>query len=177
MPIGFTGIPINDAHLTLKGTLRRMSASNFPVNTKLVTVLLGTILAALSVFGQRNETAKDKKDIAAGAQGGSVCVAPVPKKPTPYAATPGFFCPSEKLALRIDTLQERSWPINESVKIDGLGVTIGHRVVIFCDGKPQQSFKFRFSDYKTRQLCLFINDLYKTAQLWESKQSPWCKCR
>ena len=108
---------------------------------------------------------------------GSVCVAPVPEEPTPYSGPPGLLCESEKLSLRVDTLQPVPWPIKESVKIDGLDLTARHRVVIYCDGKPQQSFRFHFSEFKTRKLCLFINDLYKTAQLWESKQSPWCKCR
>ena len=40
--------------------------------------------------------------------------------------------------------------------------------MISCDGKPQQSFSFRFAELKTNDLCLFINDLYKTAQLREA---------
>jgi len=63
------------------------------------------------------------------------------------------------------------------VKIDALDAAAAHRVVISCNGKPQQSFRFRFSDFKTRELCLFINDFCKTAQLWESKGTPWCKCK
>lgn len=107
---------------------------------------------------------------------GFVCIAPVPEKPTPRSA-PGLFCDSTKLSVKIDAQQPIAWPIKESVKIDALDVTATHRVVVFCNGKPQQSFKFRFSEFKTKELCLFINDLYKTAQLWESKGTPWCRCR
>ena len=107
---------------------------------------------------------------------GSVCVAPVPAKPSPYAAPPGFLCDSAKLSLRIDALKPMAWPVGESVKIDALDAAAAHRVVVSCDGKAQQSFRFRFSDFKTRELCLFINDFYKTVQLWESKGTPWCKC-
>jgi hypothetical protein len=79
--------------------------------------------------------------------------------------------------MKIDSQQPMAWPIKENVKIEALDVTVTHRVVVFCDGKPQQSFKFRFSEFKTSELCLFINDMYKTAQLWDSKGAPWCKCK
>jgi hypothetical protein len=110
-------------------------------------------------------------------ENGSVCVAPLPVEPPSTAATPELFCHSGNLSLKIDKQQVASWPRQESLKIESLDLTQRHRVTILCDGKPQQSFGFRFSDFKTKQLCLFINDLYQTAQLWDSKQSPWCKCR
>jgi|SRR5712692_1768149 len=103
---------------------------------------------------------------------GSVCVAPVPVEPPSTAATPELFCHSGSLSLKIDKQQAVPWPHKESLKIEGLDLTQRHRVMILCDGKPQQSFRFRFSEFKTKQPCLFINDLYQTAQLWESKQSP-----
>jgi hypothetical protein len=109
---------------------------------------------------------------------GSVCVAPVPVEPPSTAATAEFFCHSGSFSLKIDKQQAFPWPRKESLKIEGLNITQRHRVTILCDGKPQQSFGFRFCDFKTKQLCLFINDLYQTAQLWEeSKRSPWCRCR
>ncbi len=92
-------------------------------------------------------------------------------------AAPGLICASEKLSFNIDSLPRRTWPIKESVKLDGLDLSVNHRVVIFCGDKAQQSFKFRYSEFRTTRLCLFINDLYKTAQLWEDKRSPWCKCK
>jgi hypothetical protein len=116
----------------------------------------------------------------------SVCVAPVFEKADPRSA-PGLFCDSEKLSLRIDAQKAIPWPMipdqpgsdrsRKSVKIAALDAAARHRVVVFCNGKPQQSFAFRFSDYKTSQLCLFINDLYKTVNLSEAKACPWCKCK
>jgi hypothetical protein len=113
----------------------------------------------------------------AESESGTVCVAPVPERPTPYSAPPGFFCEPGKLSLKLDERQAVPWPIKESLRVDGLDLDISHRVTIFCNGKPQQSFKFRFPQFATKKLCLFINDFYKTAQLWEDKQSPWCKCK
>jgi len=108
---------------------------------------------------------------------GSVCVAPIPKEPPRTAATPDLFCSSGKLSLKIDSLQAVPWPNQKSLKIGDLDLNSAHRVVVLCDGKPQQSFKFRFSEFKTGRMCLFINDLYQTAQLWEPRRAPWCKCK
>ena len=104
----------------------------------------------------------------------SLCIAPVAKIPIP-AASPGLFCDSKNFSLKIDE-KIMAWPMKGSVKIDTLNADVRHRVVVYCSGKPQQSFGFRFSDYKSLDLCLFLNDLYKTVQLQEVKRSPWCKC-
>jgi hypothetical protein len=113
----------------------------------------------------------------AESEDGSVCVAPIPVQPPSTAATPELFCHSGNLSLKIDSQQVFPWPRKEGLKIEHLDLTQRHLVVVLCDAKPQQSFKFRFSEFKTKRLCLFINDLYQTAQLWEPKQSPWCKCK
>lgn len=124
---------------------------------------------------------------AAESETGSLCIAPVFEKPDGMSA-PGLFCESGKLSVRIDTQPVVAFPliseqhggtyrIGKSLKIDGLDTSTRHRVVVYCSGKPQQSFTFRFSDFTTNQLCLFLNDLYKTAQLWEAKRCPWCKCK
>jgi hypothetical protein len=99
----------------------------------------------------------------------------VPEKPSAFTGLLDI-CDSAKLSLKIDAQQPIAWPIKESMRIDVLDVTAAHRVVVACSGKPQQSFRFRFSNFKTTHLCLFINDLYKTVQLWEPKKAPWCHC-
>jgi hypothetical protein len=106
---------------------------------------------------------------------GSVCVAPVPVE-SPTTSAPGLEC-SGNLSLKIDGRKGVPWPHKESLHIEHLDLAQPHRVTVLCDGKPQQSFRFRFSEFKTKALCLFINDLYQTVQLWEARQSPWCKCR
>jgi len=107
---------------------------------------------------------------------GSLCIPPVPQKPILMSA-PGLNCVSEKLSFKIDSMPDRPWPMKESISTSDLDLGLRHGIVIMCDGKAQQSFRFRYSEYKTTKLCLFINDLYKTAQLWEDKDSPWCKCK
>jgi len=108
---------------------------------------------------------------------GAVCVAPVPLGRPITSATHELVCQTGNLSLKVDKQPEILWPHKHGIKIESLDITQSHRVVVFCDEKAQQSFSFRFSEFKTKKLCLFINDLYQTAQLWESSRSPWCKCK
>ena len=104
-----------------------------------------------------------------------LCVAPNSDESV-QRCSPGL-CASGKVSLKIDDTPVLPWPKVESMKISGLDATTRHRVTIYRVGKPQQSFKFRFSDFEANRACLFLNDLYWTAQLWEPKKAPWCKCK
>lgn len=106
---------------------------------------------------------------------GSLCVAPNLAK-TPQRCAPGL-CGSGKLSLKIDRRTIQPWPKSESMRIDGLKITARHHVVIYRAGKAQQSFMFGFSEFKSQRPCLFLDDLYWTAQLWEPEKAPWCMCR
>ena len=107
----------------------------------------------------------------------SLCVAPnAGETPQRCSAAPGL-CNGGALSLRIDRQPIQAWPKAKNVKIQGLNTATRHRVVVYRAGKPQQSFGFRFSEFKSPTPCLFLNDLYWTAQLWEAKQAPWCKCK
>jgi hypothetical protein len=107
---------------------------------------------------------------------GSICVAPI-SKDWPPTGGPNLICASNDFSLKIDDRKAVPWSAKKSAKIDGLDLGVRHRIVVYCDGKVQQSFRFSFSQFKNTEVCLFLNDLYKTAQLWEPKQSPWCKCK
>jgi hypothetical protein len=109
------------------------------------------------------------------AESGSLCIAPALFDPKNVSA-PGLYCEPEKFSVKIDA-QLRDWPLKESLKVTGLDLNTRHRVTVLCDHKPQQSFTFRFSEYKSNRLCLFLNDLYRTVQLSEQKTAPWCKCQ
>jgi len=111
----------------------------------------------------------------AGPREGSLCVAPIPEKPDPRSA-PGLNC-AGRISFRIDSRPITAWPTKESMKVDGLDQNASHRVLVYCDDKPQQSSRFRYSEFKSQKLCLFFNDLYKTVQLWDDQECPWCKCK
>jgi hypothetical protein len=108
---------------------------------------------------------------------GSVCVAPIPVGPPKTAGIPEHLCRSGNLSFKIDSQSSTLFPHKESIKIEDLDLTQKHHVVVLCDGTPQQSFSSRFSQYQSTDLCLFINDLYQTVQLWERKGAPWCRCK
>jgi hypothetical protein len=114
---------------------------------------------------------------AVNSETGTVCVAPIAAHPDPRSGANIEPCLSQKLFVKIDSRESVQFSKKQSLKIDGLDLAAQHRVVIYCAAKPQQSFSFRFSDFQGSSVCLFINDLYKTAQLWEPERSPWCKCR
>jgi len=113
---------------------------------------------------------------ATGSTTGTVCAAPVSAKVDPRSGELPV-CLSGKFSFKIDALDEVPFSQKDSLKIAGLDLGARHRVAIYCDKKPHQTFWFRFSDFQNNTLCLFINDLYKTAQLWEVKRCPWCKCK
>jgi hypothetical protein len=109
-----------------------------------------------------------------------LCVAPLPKPVCSGDALcfSGDPCTGRKtLALTVDSLKPMPWPTRESLSLNGLDLEASHRVVLLCDGKPKQSFKFRFSELKRNKACLFMNDLYATPQLWQlDRHAPFCKC-
>ncbi len=115
--------------------------------------------------------------VAAQNKTGSICVTPVGHQPPTTAGTRELVCKSGNFSFRIDSGNPVAWPKDECTSVIGLDLNMRHRVVVFCDGKPQQSFRFRLSEYNTGKACLFLNDLYLTAQLWEPKEAPWCKCK
>jgi hypothetical protein len=108
---------------------------------------------------------------------GWLCVAPLGVKPLTNIF---MHCGSGNLSLRIDAQQTVPWPRKESLKIEGLDLTESHLVVASCDGRPIQSFRFKFSTHKRDRLCLSytdMNDGYEGLRLNEVKGSPWCKCK
>jgi hypothetical protein len=109
---------------------------------------------------------------AAQSEHGSLCVHPVPQGHT-YLS-----CRSGNLSLKIDARQSIPWPRKEGLKIEDLDLTQSHLVVAICDGKRVQSARFRFSSYKTAELCLAFQDMfdgYEGLWLTTAKDTPWCR--
>ena len=125
-------------------------------------------------------------NVSAESESGTVCIAPWSGKSFGYTAPDiGVYCKSGAVSLRIDMQPKMPWPTDSTMRISGLNITERHRVVVLCDGKPQQSFAFRFSEnrmvanrlvrVRVPNLCLFVGGAY-ILQLWDVKRSPWCKC-
>jgi hypothetical protein len=108
---------------------------------------------------------------------GAVCVAPY-RVDNQHGGSPEISdCASGNISLKIDDRPAVPWSHVDSAMLDPLDLKTRHRVVVLCDGKPQQSFRFRFSEFRSTSLCLFVSDLYRTSQLWERSKAPWCTCR
>ena len=78
------------------------------------------------------------------------------------------------LMFRIDNGKKTPWPQKMGFKIEGLSLGEKHLVVVYSDGKPIQSFRFRFTDYKETELCLLF-DGYGGPDL--RHMSKLCHCK
>ena len=105
---------------------------------------------------------------------GSICVVPVRRSEKNLLGE--VDCDPAKLSLRIDTGQVVPWPQKESLKVEDLDQIQRHLVAVLCAGKPLQSFKFRFSEFKTRELCLYF-DSYQGVQLQGRDVARRCNCK
>ena len=101
---------------------------------------------------------------------GTVCVAPNSTE-RPRLISPGGDYNPATLSVKIDKGQLVLWPHKESIRISDLELNKRHFVTVVSDGKPIQSFWFRFSEYKSGELCLAF-DGYQGVQLKERKRSP-----
>jgi len=77
------------------------------------------------------------------------------------------------LMFRIDNGKKTPWPQKMGLRIEGLSLRETHLVVVYSGGKPLQSFRFRFSDYKETELCLLF-DGYGGPDLRQMRK--WCGC-
>jgi hypothetical protein len=112
---------------------------------------------------------------AAEPETGTVCVAS--RAATPFrgqVVPPTGEVSSGGLRVRVD---KRPWPERESLKFTGLDIHERHLLVVLdSHGKPVESLWFRFSNYKSGDLCMSY-DGYQGVGLQEAKRSPWCKCK
>ena len=134
---------------------------------KLFLSLLGilTLLFACSAYVQAQSS-------------GSVCIAP-PARPTAGEKSLANSAGGNTIttyAIQIDRKPSVIASNDEAVKISGVSLGRKHLVKIIGDGRVVQSFWFKFSSYKSRELCLWFNELYETWSLWEAKDAG-AKCR
>jgi hypothetical protein len=80
--------------------------------------------------------------------------------------------------VRIDNRPALPWPKKESLVLGDLDPNERHLLVAMDgSGKPVESVRFRFSQYKSTDLCMTY-DGYQGMQLQEeTRHTPWCKCR
>ncbi len=78
------------------------------------------------------------------------------------------------LMFRIDDGNKTPWPQKAGLKVEALSLGEKHLVVVYSDGKPIQSFRFRFTDYKETEFCRLF-DGYGGRGLRHMSKSCGCK--
>ena len=89
----------------------------------------------------------------ADAKEGMLCVIPDPPGCCRMITVPFDL---KTLMFRIDNREKTPWPQKTGLKIEGLSLAEKHLVVVYSDGKPIQSFRFRFPNNET-ELCLLFD--------------------
>ena len=115
----------------------------------------------------------------AQAGGGTVCVAA--RAATQFwgqVIPPTGEVSSGGLGVKIDKHPTVPWPQRNSLKIGVLDLNERHLLAIIdAGGKSVESVWFRFSEYKSTDLCMAY-DRYQGIGLQEAtRRTPWCKCK
>jgi hypothetical protein len=108
---------------------------------------------------------------------GSVCVASRTDDPW-WKVAPPDATNTRGFRVKIDKRSAEPWPQRTSLKLDGLDLEDAHLLVILNGtGKLVESVRFKFSTFKSADLCMSY-DGYQGMQLQEAtKRTPWCKCK
>lgn len=107
-------------------------------------------------------------------ENGSLTIFTVPDTWSKYVG-PGKYCESSKLSVRIDKGDTVQWPRKEGVQVKYLALHQSHLVTARCGGKPLQAVRFRFSDFKSTNLCVSY-DVYGGIYLFDYTKQGWgCK--
>jgi hypothetical protein len=111
---------------------------------------------------------------------GQVCIAPAdpPAPGQKSLRNPAAGNRVRQYTVQIDSLPPVAVSTQTTQLVKDIPTAGAHWVRIKGDGKPVASFKFKFSDFPSSQLCLFFNELYESWNLWDSKQAKSiCKCK
>jgi hypothetical protein len=111
---------------------------------------------------------------------GSVCVAarvddPFWKEPV---TLPNGQINSHGLKVKIDKRPAVAWPDRESLRIGGLDTSERHVLIVLgSDGKPIESVRFNFSEFKSTELCMAYDGYQGIGLQDTTRRTRWCKCR
>jgi hypothetical protein len=136
------------------------------------------LVAVVTLSGAGNARQSPDSSAPQGAthnETGTVCVLPNSPEPPTRFSRGGEYNPAT-LTISIDKQPPVAWPHKRTVKIENLTLSDRHLIVLRSDGKPIQSFRFRFSGYKDTLLCVYY-DGYQGVQFGDKYNTFWCKCR
>jgi hypothetical protein len=131
------------------------------------------VLTNISAFGQAPSAGSN-------ASAGSICIASVTP---PNAGEKSLGNPSggnrvSSYSVQIDKRSSVIASNEKAVFVPGLAIGRKHLVKIYGDGKLLESFWFKFSEYSSKELCLWFGALYETWHLWDAKDGgAKCRCK
>lgn len=102
---------------------------------------------------------------------GSLTIFTVPSAWSKYVG-PGLYCDATKLSIRIDHGAAVQWPRKQRVEVRNLALGQPHLVTARCAGKPLQAARFRFSEFKSTQICVSY-DVYGGIYLFDFTTRGW----
>ena len=115
----------------------------------------------------------------AQAGGGSICVAA--RAATPFRGQvipPTGEVSSGGLRVKIDKRPTVPWPQRNSLKLEVLDLNERHLLaVIDSGGKSVESVWFRFSEYKSTDLCMAYDGYQGIGLQDATRRTPWCRCK
>lgn len=117
---------------------------------------------------------------ATAAPQGSLCVMAVtpPNSGEKSLANPAGGNLVKQYAIKIDELPAVLGLPGQGVPVPPLLLGESHIVRVFGDGKQVESFRFRFEDYSTNELCLVFDEFYVTWKLLNCEDAgTWGACR
>lgn len=115
---------------------------------------------------------------------GRMCLAPLPT-PAKGQGAPWRAVGNDNLTnyvVRVDRQKPVPLSLSAASWISGLDLEVRHSVSIRADEKVLESFDVQFDQVSFRDksrpdLCLFVNSLYLTWQLWPVERTgEWCPC-
>jgi len=137
----------------------------------ILPLLLLTPLASPEAQGQSRGARRPE------AATGSICLAPVtPNDGERPSGNPSGGRRVSTYSIQVDAKPKVFASSDAKVKISGLSTGRKHLVKIYGDGELVESFRFRFGEFETQELCLWFNSLYETWSLWDAKDGG-SKCR
>lgn len=155
--------------------VRRLNRMRVLVMKTFPAVVAGSFLLTLCFCA----AAQTRRAASARATAGSVCVAAVPRPNSEEIslANPAGGNRSFNFSVQIDDMPAMDVPFDAGKLVGGLSLGKNHSVKIRRDGESSQSFKFTFTKFASRDLCLWFKPLYETWQLWEAKRAgAMCRC-
>lgn len=119
-------------------------------------------------------------DNSATTREGSVCLMAVtpPSPGQKSLANPAGGNLIKQYAVKIDSLPSVLGLPDKGVPLPPLSLGMSHVARIFGDGKQVESFRFRFEDFSTNELCLVFDDFYVNWKLENCEDAgTWGACR